>query len=175
LERKLLVNEEIAVPLVHLIMPDGRSAGSVSTDQARYLASQYELDLVLINVNATPPIAKILDYNKFRYQQEKQTRGTKKTGQLKEMRLSFRINDHDLETKATRARQFLAEGNLVRIFILLRGRENIFPDKAKTVLQKFMEMSGGDWEQPISQVEKRVQAIVKPAKHIKAPAPEPAN
>lgn len=172
MERKLLVNEEIIVPQVHLIVADGRSAGTVSADQARYLASQDELDLVLINVNATPPIAKILDYNKFRYQQEKQTRGTKKTGQLKEMRLSFRINDHDLETKATRAKRFLANGDLVRIFILLRGRENIFPDRAKTVLQKFMEMSGGDWEQPISQVEKRVQAIVKPSKNAKIKDPQ---
>lgn len=148
-------------------MPDGRSAGTVSTDQAKYLASQYSLDLVLINLNANPPIAKILDYNKFRYQQEKQSRGSKKAVQLKEMRLSFRINSHDLETKANRARQFLAEGHLVRIFTLLRGRENLFPDKAKEVLQKFYELTGGQWDQPISQIDKRIQGIIKPGKNAK--------
>lgn len=146
-------------------MPDGRSAGKVSVDQAKYLASQYELDLVLINVNANPPIAKILDYNKFRYQQEKQSRGSgKKVGQLKEVRLSYRIDPHDLETKATRARKFLDEGHLVRVFIKLRGRENLFLDKAKQGLEKFLELCGGQWEQSITQVDKRIQAVIKPKK-----------
>lgn len=145
-------------------MPDGRSAGNVSIDQAKYLASQYELDLVLINVNATPPIAKILDYNKFRYQQEKQTRGGKKVGQLKEVRLSYRIDPHDLETKANRARKFLEEGHLVRVFIKLRGRENLFLAQAKTGLEKFLDLCGGQWEQSITQVDKRIQAVIKPRK-----------
>ncbi|MEK7202295.1 MAG: translation initiation factor IF-3 [Patescibacteria group bacterium] len=158
------MNEQIVASQVYLIMPDGRSAGNVSIDQAKYLASQYELDLVLINVNATPPIAKILDYNKFRYQQEKQTRGGKKVGQLKEVRLSYRIDPHDLETKANRARKFLEEGHLVRVFIKLRGRENLFLAQAKTGLEKFLDLCGGQWEQSITQVDKRIQAVIKPKK-----------
>jgi len=146
-------------------MPDGRTAGNVSIDQAKYLASQYELDLVLINVNASPPIAKILDYNKFRYQQEKQARGTsKKVSQLKEVRLSYRIDPHDLATKANQARKFLEDGHLVRVFIKLRGRENLFPEQAKTGLEKFLELCGGQWEQSITRVDKRIQAVIKPKK-----------
>ena len=147
-----------------MILPDGRSAGAVSIDQARYLASEYEMDLILINVNSTPPIAKILDYNKLKYQQEKQSRNAKKTSQLKEMRLSFRINDHDLEIKANQAKKFLAEGHMVRAFTLLRGRENLFPDKAKAGLDKFTELTGGQWEQTPLQVGKRITGIIRPKK-----------
>ncbi len=145
-------------------MPDGRTAGNVSIDQAKYLASQYELDLVLVNTNASPPIAKIIDYNKFRYQQEKQARGGKKVGQLKEVRLSYRIDSHDLEIKAAQARKFLENGHLVRVFIKLRGRENLFLNQAKAGLEKFLALCGGQWEQSITQVDKRIQAVIKPKK-----------
>jgi len=144
-------------------MPDGRSAGSVGLDQARYLAAQYGLDLVEIAPKATPPVGRLLDYNKFRYQQEKLARGGKgKTTQLKEMRLGYAIGDHDLSVKAKRAKEFLEEGHFVRAFINLRGRENIFPDKAKQSLIAFQQLTGGTLEQPASQVGKRVQLIIKP-------------
>ena len=125
-------------------MPDGRTAGNVSIDQAKYLASQYELDLVLINVNASPPIAKILDYNKFRYQQEKQARGTsKKVSQLKEVRLSYRIDPHDLATKANQARKFLEDGHLVRVFIKLRGRRKLLHGRSQARFGKISRILWG--------------------------------
>lgn len=146
-------------------MNDGRSAGTVSLDQARYLAAQHELDLVEIGSNATPPITKLLDYNKYRYQQEKHARGTTRTKtELKEMRLSFRINSHDLETKAKRAKEFLDAGDFVRVYINLRGRENIFPDKAKQTLLDFVAFVDGEIEQPVNQAGKKIQLIVKPKK-----------
>lgn len=174
IEQKFPVNEEIREREVHLIMQDGRSAGTVSLDQARYLASQYDLDLVQIN-NQKPPVVKLLDYNKYRYQQEKNARTVKKTGQLKEMRLSFLIDEHDLATKATQARKFLADGSLVRLFILLRGRQNLFPDKGKAVLEKFRAAAGGEWEQNVTQVGKRLQAIIRAGKkspNVQATAPQ---
>lgn len=146
-------------------MNDGRSAGAVSLDQARYLAAQYELDLVEIGPNASPPIAKLLDYNKYRYQQEKHARGaTKSKTELKEMRLSFRINSHDIETKAKRAKEFLDEGDFVRVYINLRGRENMFPDKAKQTLMDFVSHVEGEIEQPVNQAGKKIQLIIKPKK-----------
>lgn len=145
-------------------MEDGRSAGTVSLDQARYLAHQYGLDLVEIAPKAFPPVARILDYNKYRYQQEKHARLSGKNtkgNELKEIRLGFKTDEHDLATKAKRAKEFLAGGNFVRVFINLRGRENIFPDKAKQTLQEFRDLVGADAEQPISHIGKRVSIILK--------------
>ncbi|MEK7548545.1 MAG: translation initiation factor IF-3 [Patescibacteria group bacterium] len=164
-EAQFPVNDQVLADPVHLIMEDGRSAGAVSLDQAKYLAHQASLDLVEISPRANPPVAKLLDYNKFRYQQEKQARqSAAKNPQLKEMRLSFSINPHDLETKARRARQFLSEGHFVRAFINLRGRENAFPEKAKQRLVSFMSTIDGALEKDVTHVGKKVQLIIKPRK-----------
>jgi len=150
-------------------MDDGRSAGVVTLDQARYLATEHGLDLVLINSKTNPPIAKLLDYNKYRYQKEKQSRSSqRRTSQLKEIRLSFTIDKHDLEIKAKRAREFLEQGHLVRIFIILRGRQNVFPDKAKQILRDFLEMAQAEQEQEITAVGERIQLIMKPKKRQNA-------
>lgn len=146
-------------------MNDGRSAGTVSLDQARYLAAQHEIDLVEIGPNANPPIVKLLDYNKYRYEQEKHARGTVRIkNELKEVRLSFRINSHDLSTKANRAKEFLEAGHFVRVYINLRGRENVFPEKAKATLEDFVTQVDGEIEQPVNQAGKKIQLIIKPKK-----------
>lgn len=145
-------------------MEDGRSAGDVSLDQARYLAAQYDLDLVEIAPKAVPPVARILDYNKYCYQQEKHARQTGKNtkgNEMKEVRLGFKTDEHDLTTKAKRAKQFLEQGNFVRVFITLRGRENIFPDKAKQTLQEFQQLVGATAEQPITHIGNKVAVILK--------------
>lgn len=144
-------------------MDDGRSAGTVSVDQARYLAEQNGLDLVELNANAQPPIAKLLDYNKYRYQQEKHARaaGKPKTNELKEIRLSFSIDSHDLMVKANRAKEFLDQGHFVRVYIQLRGRENVFPEKAKERLSQFQQMVDAVVEQPVTHIGKKVQLIIK--------------
>lgn len=148
---------------VHLIMNDGQSAGTVSLDQARYLAEQYGLDLVAISPRSEPPVVRLLDYNKFRYQQDKHARQAVKTKnpQLKEVRLSYRINEHDLATKAKRAKEFLDEGHFVRAFLTLRGRENVFADKAKQILEDFRDQIGGLTEKPVDQAGKKFQIIIK--------------
>lgn len=187
------INEQISARQLHLIMHDGRSAGVVGLDQARYLAAQYGLDLVQISdgsklpvssrgremntVNISSqkgenseapqglPVAKLLDYNKYRYQQDKKTRGSqKKTRELKEMRLGYAIGEHDLNTKAKRAREFLQDGHFVRLYVQLRGRQNIFPEKAKQTLLEFKERLDAVIEQPIVHIGKKVTLIVKPQK-----------
>lgn len=165
IETKHRLNEEITSREVHLIMEDGRSAGKVSTDQAKYLADQYGLDLVELNGSQVPPIVRLLDYNKYRYQQEKQARGGAKVkNELKEVRLSFRIDSHDLETKAKRAKEFLESGSFVRVFMNLRGRENVFPEKGKQTMLGFQQAVGAVIEQPITQEGKRLQMIIKSGK-----------
>jgi translation initiation factor IF-3 len=150
-------------------MDDGRSAGTVSLDQARYLAEQSGLDLVEISPKAVPPVAKILDYNKYRYQQEKHARqATKPKNELKEIRLGFKINEHDLETMAKRARSFLEQGHFVRAFVVLRGRENIFPDKAKQTLEQFRSKVDAEVEQPVSHIGNKVAVIIKNRKKVNA-------
>ena len=147
-------------------MNDGQSAGIISLDQARYLADQYGLDLVELNGSASPAVTKLLDYNKFRYQQEKHARvaGKQKTTDVKEVRLSFSIDNHDLMIKANRAKEFLAEGHFIKAYIQLRGRENMFPDKAKARLEAFMQTIDAALDQPVTHVGKRVQIILKPKK-----------
>ena len=160
------INEEIRSPEIHLILADGTSAGVITIAQAREIANRENLDLVEIGSNARPPVVKLLDYNKFMYSQSKQARkNTKpKTNQLKEVRLSLLISEHDINTKAERAKTFLSEGHFVRAFINLRGRENIFVDKAIGVLNKFGEKIEATVEQPVNKVGKRLQIIYKPGK-----------
>lgn len=147
-------------------MEDGRSLGVIPLSQARQLAQEKGLDLVELNGSARPPIIKVLDFNKYRYQQEKQARGmVKQNNELKEVRLSFQIGDHDLEVKAKKAREFLEGGNFVRVFINLRGRENVFPDKAKRILEDFRQLVGADLEQAVSHEGKKVQLIIKKKKN----------
>lgn len=149
-------------------MSDGRSAGDVSIDQARYLANQYDVDLVEIGPKANPPVVKLLDYNKFKYQQDKHARQNKgKANELKEIRLGFKTDEHDITTKANKAVKFLEQGNIVKVFVLLRGRENIFPDKARQNLELFREKIGAEFDQPITHIGKRVQCILRKAKNAK--------
>jgi len=166
-EKNFPINEQITANPVHLIMDDGRSAGTVSLDQARFLAAQAGLDLVAISPIATPPVVRILDYNKFRYQQEKTGRqATTKTKnpQLKEIRLGFAIGEHDFANKAKQAKGFLSQGHFVRAFLTLRGRQNVFADKAKELLTKFCQEVGGEMEHQPEQNGKRLQVIIKEKK-----------
>jgi len=163
------LNQEIRSPQVHLIDQDGQSKGTLTTAEALALAQEAGLDLVEIAPKATPPVAKILDYNKYRYELEKKGRDHKASrgSQLKEVRLSFGISEHDLETKARKAREFLKEGSFVRVFIQLKGRQNIFPDKARQTLSEFAAKVEGVVEQSPTQVGKRISLIVKPGKNSK--------
>ena len=146
-------------------MADVRSVGDVSLDQAMYLASQHELDLVEIGAKATPPVVKLLDYNKYKYQQDKHARQSKtKSNELKEIRLGFKTNEHDIATKARMAKKFLEQGNIVRVFVMLRGRENVFPGKARQKLESFREQIGAEFDQPITHIGKKVLCIFRKIK-----------
>lgn len=132
-----------------LIDEEGKTLGTVSRDQALYLAFEKGYDLVLLNEKITPPVAKLMDYGKYLYNQTKQISKQKahsKIGEVKEIRLSIKISEHDLETKTIRARKFLDDGHKVKISIQLRGREMMFKDKVNIMFQKIKNQTGGEFE-----------------------------
>jgi translation initiation factor IF-3 len=133
----------IRVPEVRLISADGRQAGVVSTDQAKELARENGLDLVEVSPMARPPVCKILDYGKYKFEQEKRIKESKrkqKLGKLKEIRMQPKIETHDLQFKARQVRQFLEEGNKVKVTIRFRGRELAHTEIGRDVLGRILEI-----------------------------------
>lgn len=121
----------------------------MSKAEALNMASERGLDLVEINPTSRPPICKIMDFGKFKYDQakrQKEAKARQKEVELKEIRLTAKIGDHDIEYKAKNAREFFDQGNKVRVFMRLRGRENAFVDNAMQVFYKFAEKAELDFE-----------------------------
>ena len=142
-ERRLRINDMIRVPEVRLISADGRQAGVVSTDQAMELARENGLDLVEVSPMARPPVCKILDYGKYKFEQEKRIKESKrkqKLGKLKEIRMQPKIETHDLQFKARQVRQFLEEGNKVKVTIRFRGRELAHTEIGRDVLGRILKI-----------------------------------
>jgi len=133
----------IRVHEVRLISADGRQAGVVSTEQAMMLARDSGLDLVEVSPMARPPVCKILDYGKYKFEQEKRIKESKrkqKLGKLKEIRMQPKIESHDLQFKARQVRQFLEEGNKVKVTIRFRGRELAHTEIGRDVLGRILEI-----------------------------------
>jgi translation initiation factor IF-3 len=127
----------------------GEKLGEMSTFEARRLAESAGFDLVEINPTNRPPICKIMDYGKFKYDQakkEKEARLKQKDTELKEIRLTHKISDHDIDYKAKQAREFFDKGHKVKVSMRLRGRENAFVDRAFKVFEKFAEEAGVEYE-----------------------------
>ena len=121
-----MINEQIRDREVRLIGPDGEQIGVVSSREAQKIADEAGLDLVKIAPNAKPPVCKVIDYGKYRYdlaRKEKDAKKKQKTVELKEIRLSPNIDTNDLNTKMNAAKKFLAKGNKVKITLRFRGRE----------------------------------------------------
>ena len=142
-ERRLRINDMIRVHEVRLISADGEQAGVVSTEQAMELARDTGLDLVEVSPMARPPVCKIIDYGKYKFEQEKRIKESKrkqKLGKLKEIRMQPKIETHDLQFKARQVRQFLEEGNKVKVTIRFRGRELAHTEIGRAVLGRILEM-----------------------------------
>jgi translation initiation factor IF-3 len=135
-------NDRIRVPEVRLVGPAGEQVGVVAIDVALRLAQEAELDLVEVAPNSKPPVAKIMDYGKFKYeaaQKAKEARRNQANTILKEVRFRLKIDKHDYETKRKRAEGFLKGGDKVKAMILFRGREQSRPDQGVRLLQRFAE------------------------------------
>jgi translation initiation factor IF-3 len=135
-------NEKIRVPEVRLVGPAGEQVGIVPIDTALRLAREADLDLVEVAPNSRPPVVKIMDYGKFKYenaQKAKEARRNQANTILKEVRFRLKIDDHDYETKRKRAEGFLKAGDKVKAMILFRGREQSRPEQGVRLLARFAE------------------------------------
>ncbi|NLZ98611.1 MAG: translation initiation factor IF-3, partial [Micrococcus sp.] len=125
------VNERIRVPEVRLVGPEGEQVGIVRIEDALRLAVESELDLVEVAPKAKPPVAKLMDFGKYRYEaavKARQSRRNQATTQLKEVRFRLKIEDHDYQTKVGQAQKFLKAGDKVKAMIQFRGREQQRPE-----------------------------------------------
>ena len=137
-----MINEQIKAKEVRLISSEGEQLGIVSINEARDKAEEAGLDLVLIAPTAKPPVCKIIDYGKFRYElarKDKEAKKKQKTIEIKEVRLSLNIDTNDLNTKVGSARKFLEKGNKVKVTLRFRGREMARMFKSKYILDDFAE------------------------------------
>ena len=135
-------NDRIRVPEVRLVGPNGEQVGVVRIEDALRLAQEADLDLVEVAPNSKPPVAKIMDYGKFKYeeaQKAKEARRNQANTILKEVRFRLKIDTHDYETKRKRAEGFLQAGDKVKAMILFRGREQSRPEQGVRLLQRFAE------------------------------------
>ena len=136
------INEQIRDKEVRLIGEDGEQIGIVSVKEAMQMAREADLDLVKISPNAKPPVCKIIDYGKFRYEQmrkDKEAKKKQKMMETKEVRLSPNIDVNDLNTKANQARKFLGKGDKVKVSLRFRGREMAHVNVGKEILDSFYE------------------------------------
>ena len=135
-------NDRIRVPQVRLVGPAGEQVGVVRIEDALRLAQEAELDLVEVAPNSVPPVVKIMDFGKFKYEQAqklKEARRNQANTILKEVRFRLKIDKHDYETKRKRAEGFLQGGDKVKAMILFRGREQSRPEQGVRLLQRFAE------------------------------------
>ena len=140
--QELLINEEIRDKEVRLIDEKGEQLGIVKIEHALRIADEKELDLVKIVPNANPPVCKIMDYGKFRFEQakrEKEARKNQHVVEIKEVRMSPGIDVGDFNTKLKNAQKFIADGNRVKVSVRFRGREMAHTDIGRDLLVRFAE------------------------------------
>ena len=137
-----MINEQIRDREIRLIGEDGEQLGIMSAREAMKIAQEAELDLVKIAPAAKPPVCKIIDYGKYKYEQarkEKEAKKKQKTVEVKEVRLSPNIDTNDLNTKINNAKKFISKGNKVKVTLRFRGREMAHVKQSKHILDDFAE------------------------------------
>ncbi|EGK8090389.1 translation initiation factor IF-3 [Campylobacter lari] len=142
-EKEILLNEEIQADEIRCIGDDGKVYGIISSDEALDIANRLGLDLVMIAADAKPPVCKIMDYGKFRYQQEKKQKEAKKKQKvidIKEIKLSIKIAQNDINYKVKHASEFLEQGKHVKFRVFLKGREMGSPEAGIDLLEKIWQM-----------------------------------
>ena len=138
-----MINEQIRDREVRLIGEDGEQLGIMSAREAMKIAMEAQLDLVKIAPTAKPPVCKIIDYGKYKYEQtrkEKEAKKKQRTVEIKEVRLSPNIDTNDLNTKVNNAKKFISKGNKVKVTLRFRGREMAHVQQSRHILDDFAEM-----------------------------------
>ncbi len=156
-------NLGIISPEVFVLGNDGKSLGAMNTAEARRLAAEQGFDLVEINPKAEPPVARIMNFGQFQYQQEKEARIRKAhqhVTKIKNVRLSLRIGAHDLEIRRKQTKEFLEEGDKAKIDIMLRGRENQQWQLAMDIVKKFVAAISAEMTVVVDQPLERAGNVV---------------
>ncbi len=139
---KVLMNERIRATEVRLIDDEGVNHGVIATSEALKMAYAKDLDLVIMNATQAPPVAKIMNYGKYKYEQEKKAKEAKKkqhTVEIKEVKIRYKIDTHDYQVRIKNIQKFLSQGNKVKIAVMLRGREMQHTDLAFDLLNRFVQ------------------------------------
>lgn len=161
------INDQIRAPKVRLIDAQGNQLGVVLLREALQLAEEAGVDLVEIAPEAKPPVCKIIDYGKFRYDQtkrEKESRKARHVIKVKEIKLKPNIDDHDFETKVRHARDFLEEGNKVKVTCQFRGREMAHTEIGQKVVQRFCDLLNevSQAESPVKRLGRFLNVVLAP-------------
>jgi translation initiation factor IF-3 len=136
------INERIRVNEVRLVDEDGSQIGVIKTDDALRMAHERDLDLVEVAANSSPPVARLLDYSKYKYEQEQKAKAARKHQQqvnVREIKLRPKIADHDYETKRGHVERFLRQQDKVKVTIMFRGREQAHPERGRVLLDRLFE------------------------------------
>lgn len=142
-ETKDLVNDLVRFPQVRLIGPDGEQLGIMSSREAQMKANSYEMDLLCVSPNSNPPVCKVVNYGKYRFEQQKKAKEAKKNQHVtltKEVQLTPQIGLHDMETKAKAASKWLSDGNRVKVGVRYRGRQLSHVEVGEETLDKFVSL-----------------------------------
>jgi len=140
--KEVAINWDIKAPEVRVIDPDGKQVGVLPVKEAIKIAEERGLDLVEVAPNSQPPVCRIMNYGKYKYQQSKRTQEARKHQtviRIKEVKVRPRTEEHDFQFKLRHVKRFLDEGNKVKISILFRGREIAHPEFGKELLNRFIE------------------------------------
>ena len=168
-QNKDLVNDLVRFPTVLLIGPNGEQLGTMSSREAQLKANEYDLDLLCVAPNAQPPVCKIINYGKYRFEQQKKAKEARKNQHVietKEIQLTPQIGAHDMETKARAAIKFLQDGNKVKVGVRFRGRQMTHLEVGQEVMDKFIALLD-DYavvEKPSAMEGKWMYAILAPKK-----------
>lgn len=139
--RKFRINKQIRANEVRLLDEEGAMIGIIPTREALQMAEEKEFDLIEINPKSNPPVCKMMDYNKFKYQQSKANQANKqKKNEMKTLRVSVRVSPNDLNVRAKKAEQFLEKGMKVKLQVQMRGREKAHPEVAEETMLQFISM-----------------------------------
>jgi translation initiation factor IF-3 len=141
-----MINERIHAKELRVILDDGTNLGIIDTAEARRIANEKGLDLVLISPDQKPPVAKILDYGKFKFESDKKAREARKkqhTVDIKEIKMRYKIDVHDYNVRLKNTKKFLEAGNKVKVIIMLKGREAQHTNLAYDLLKRFLEDLNG--------------------------------
>lgn len=152
---------------MRVISETGEQVGVLATRDALQRAQDAGLDLVEVAPNSSPPVCKIIDYGKFRYDQTKREKESKKSQhqvKVKEIKLKPNIDEHDFQTKLKRGRQFLEKGNKVKLTCMFRGREMAYPEIGKKVMQRFCDDAAdvGTLESPLKMMGRSMTGVLAP-------------